>query len=147
MLISCTTRCPLSFKATPYLIVTGFNMPFHCCGSYSSKCARNQIWKCCCHSCHTRMGSLLTPWTILWEKQQLWTLSQKHVETLYLLPLMTALRVTCWAAWSGNVLSEAVSSSHLWIWGGLLSWCTVKVGWGRKSFPTNWKRNALISVE
>lgn len=26
MLINCTTRCPLSFKATPGLTVTGFNL-------------------------------------------------------------------------------------------------------------------------
>lgn len=56
---------------------------------------------------------LLIPWTILWEKQQLWTLSQKHEETLYLLPLMTAV-----SRWSGDVLLWSCPKlPHLWIWG------------------------------
>lgn len=94
-------------------------MPFHCHGIYTPKCAGNQIWKCC-HLSHSYGLYLLIPGTIL----QLWILSQKYEETLYLLPLRIAVRVTCWARWSCNVLvwpcpRLSISGSGDW----LLGWC------------------------
>ena len=75
---------------------------------------------------------LIPSWTILWEKQQLWTLSQKHEETLYFLPLVTA------------VYSEAVLSSPSL---NLTTDCWADAGWGwgeeGKVFPQTGSQMSL----
>lgn len=78
---------------------------------------------------------------------QLWTLSWKYKEALYLLPLRIVIRVTCWAGMEWSVILPlprlSISGSGNW----LLGWFRAGVGERRKSSPTNWKPNIPTSFE
>lgn len=67
---------------------------------------------------HKHGFCLLIPRNILWEKQQLWTLSRKCEEILYPLPLRIAVKNYLLSRMEWQCVTLTVPQAlHLWIWG------------------------------